>query len=131
MSHEVQNEILRMLADDVLRRLLVDVRSAECFSLMVDETRDCSQHEQLVVCLRYCDAELEIHEVFVGFHELERQDAETLLTIISDILLRYNLKLQNCRGQCYDGAANVAGAYRPRSTIWNYGRYLSTAQRIR
>ena len=44
------------------------------------------------------------------FHELERQDAETLLTITKDILLRFDININNCRGQCYDGAANVAGS---------------------
>ena len=29
--------------------------------------------------------------------------------IIKDVLLRMNLKIQNARGQCYDGAATMAG----------------------
>ena len=32
-----------------------------------------------------------------------------LKKLILDMLLRYNLQLKNCRGQCFDGAANMAG----------------------
>ena len=32
-----------------------------------------------------------------------------LVAALKDVLLRLNLSLANCRGQCYDGAANMAG----------------------
>jgi len=101
--------MLQLLADDVLRRILSEIRNAQYYSLMVDKTMDCSRHEQLVICFRFCDSQLEIHELFTGFHESEHQDAATLFAIVKDILLRFNLDLNNCRGQCCDGAANVAG----------------------
>jgi hypothetical protein len=41
------NEILQLMAD-ILRQLLADVRDAQYFALMVDETTDSSRHEQLV-----------------------------------------------------------------------------------
>ena len=110
ISHDIQNEILQLLSDDVLRRIISEIRQAQYYSLMIDETMDCSRHEQLVICFRYCDSQLEIHELFTGFHELEHQDAETLFKIVNDILLRFNVDLNNCSGQCYDGAANVAGS---------------------
>jgi hypothetical protein len=109
ISHDIQNELLQILGHDVLRRVLSDLRSAEYYSIMLDETTDCGRHEQLVMCYRYCDSSLEIHEVFVGFHDIERQDATTLFNITKDILMRHNIDIKRCRGQCYDGAGNVAG----------------------
>jgi hypothetical protein len=106
----VQNEILQLLASDVLRRILADVQQSNYYSIMLDETSDCSRHEQLAVCLRYCDAQLDIREVFTGFHDLVKQDAMRLFSITKNILTRYNLDINRCRGQCFDGAANVAGA---------------------
>ena len=35
--------------------------------------------------------------------------AESIIRTIEDILLRLSLSLQNCRGQCYDGASSMAG----------------------
>ena len=90
--------------------ILADVRNAQRYAIMLDETTDCSRREQLVMCFRYCDYQLDVHEVFVGFHELERQESTTLFTITKDIFSRYNMDIENCRGQCYDGAPNVAGS---------------------
>jgi len=39
-------------------------------------------------------------------------DAKTLTSVIEDTLTRMNMSLQNCRGQCYDGARNMSGAKR-------------------
>lgn len=36
------------------------------------------------------------------------------MAVIKDVLLRLNLTLTKVRGQCYDGAANMAG---PRSGV--------------
>ena len=35
-------------------------------------------------------------------------NADTLAAVIKDVVLRMNLDLHNCRGLCYDGAANMA-----------------------
>jgi hypothetical protein len=110
LSHEIQNELLLLLADDVLHSLLRQIEEAKFFSIMADETMDCSRKEQLAVCFRYCDNSLETHELFMGFYELAQQDATTLFNTVTDVLSRFNINISNCRGQCYDGAANVAGS---------------------
>ena len=50
-----------------------------------------------------------MHEDFVGFYETSLTDAATLEKIIEDVLMRLNISLKNCRGQCYDGASCMAG----------------------
>ena len=37
-------------------------------------------------------------------------DADCLLSAIRDVLLRMNVKLAQCRCQCYDGASNMSDA---------------------
>ena len=51
---------------------MVHIRSVckMMFAIMVDETTDCSHHEQLAVCVRFSTSDLEINEVFVGVYEL-------------------------------------------------------------
>lgn len=39
----------------------------------------------------------------------DRTDASTVAKLILDMLVRFNIPVKNCRGQCYDGAANMAG----------------------
>ncbi|XP_064485918.1 zinc finger MYM-type protein 1-like [Ornithodoros turicata] len=52
---------------------------------------------------------LEVEEVFIGFYVTADTRASTLFSILKDVLCRLNLQIENCRGQCYDGAANVSG----------------------
>ena len=60
-------------------------------------------------CMRYVDANLEVHEQFIGLYNLERTNAEMIVSVVEDVLLRMNLSITNCRGQCYDGASNMSG----------------------
>ena len=53
-SHEIQNEIIKMLAFEVLRGVIADIQ-ARLFTVIVDETADVTQHEQMSVCIRYVD----------------------------------------------------------------------------
>lgn len=55
------------------------------------------------------DSQLVAHEDFVGMVELGETTAEAITETIKDCLLRYNLPLSDCRGQCYDGASVMVG----------------------
>ena len=35
--------------------------------------------------------------------------AETIVSAVKDVLLKLQLSLANCRGQCYNGASNMLG----------------------
>lgn len=50
------------------------------------------------------------HEDFVGLYEVGTIDAACLEHAITDTLLRMEVSLSRCRGQCYDGASNVSGS---------------------
>ena len=49
-----------------------------------------------------------IHEDFIGIHPLERTNADQVVAILKNALLRINFNTQRARGQCYDGAASKA-----------------------
>ncbi len=107
--NDIQNELLDIMAQHVLRELLVNIRQNGFFSIMGDEYTDIGNKEQLTFCVRSVTDELEIHENFLGFYELSNIKSDTIVHTIQDILLRYNLSLDNCRGQTYDGASNMMG----------------------
>ena len=73
---------------------------------MADECTDVSNKEQLAICFRWVDDDLEIHEEFV----VPNISSDTLVSVIKDTLIRMNLSLGHCRGQFYDGASNMAGS---------------------
>ncbi len=47
-SHDIQNEILKVMSLHILRDVVLLIRSAPFFSIMVDETTDVSNKEQVV-----------------------------------------------------------------------------------
>ena len=107
---EVQNEMLQIMALSVLRDIAQNIRNSVYYSIMADETTDVSNREQCVLVLRHVDDDHVAHEDFIGLYKVDSIDSNTLTKTIEDCLLRMNLSLKNCRGQCYDGASNMSGA---------------------
>ena len=62
-----------------------------------------------MLVLRWVDDDLFAHEEFIGIYEVSSVEASSLVFVIKDTLLRMNLSLAKARGQCYDGASNMAG----------------------
>ena len=65
-----------------MRDVAANIRSAKFYTIMADETADVSNTEQLVICIRWVDDDLNIHEDFIGLHPLAQADAETIVKII-------------------------------------------------
>lgn len=42
--------------------------------------------------------------------QLKEANAEAIVASLKDALIRFNLPLSDCRGQCYDGASVMAGS---------------------
>ena len=51
--------------------------------------------------------DIEVSEKFLVFLEIPDIKSRTIVTVMKDILLRYQLNLDMYRGQCYDAARNV------------------------
>ena len=77
---------------------------------MVDECNDLSNHEQFVLCFRWVDHQLDVHEDFVGLYHVTDTSASTLTAVIKDCSLHLNLKLNQCREQCHDAVGVMAGS---------------------
>ena len=92
-SHDMQNEMVKVMALRVLRKIAGSLQSASFFTVMVDETTDVSNVEQVVVCLRWVSEKLEVVEEFVGLYEVASTGAETIYATITDVLLRLNFAL--------------------------------------
>ena len=109
LSHDIQNEILRLYSHDILRRLVSKIQRAKFFSLIADETSDISRKEQVSICVRFVDEQFNIEEAFMGFAETPLANAKTLVQILSSFICSVGLDISHCRGQSYDGAANMSG----------------------
>ena len=94
-----------------LQEIAANLSKLSFFSIMADECTDSSNKEQLVICIRWIDDHLDPHEDFNGLYKVDNITADTLVAAIKDVLICLNLSLQRCRGQCYDGASTMKGAW--------------------
>lgn len=109
-SPEIQNEIMGIMAKFILRDVAASIKQANYFTLMADEVTDVANKEQVAICIRSVNEEFEANEDFVGMYSVECIKADTITQVLKDVLIRLNLSINDCRGQCYDGAANMSGA---------------------
>ena len=66
-SHDTQNEIIAIMANHVIRDLVSEIRGG-FFSIICDEYTDISNKEQLTICIRWVDKELQkITKISSGF----------------------------------------------------------------
>ena len=109
-SAAMQNEIVKVMGLSVLRTISEYLQNSCFYTVMVDETTDVANIEQVAICLRWVSQCFEVHEDFIGLYEVDSTEAEKIFASIKDVFLRLNLALSKVRGQCYDGASAMSGA---------------------
>ena len=68
VSHDLQNELLKVMAISILSRINGSTGSSKFCCIMCDECADTSNHEQLVICIRWVDEQLQPQEDFIGLY---------------------------------------------------------------
>lgn len=58
-----------------------------------------------MLVFRWVGEDLVAHKEFIGLYLTESISSAALVKVIEDKILPMNIKLENCRGQCYDGAS--------------------------
>ncbi|XP_026431207.1 zinc finger MYM-type protein 1-like [Papaver somniferum] len=107
-SPSVQKEILSIISNRVGSKIREEIGNAK-YCILVDESRDASKKEQMVIVLRYVDMYGCVQERFFDIQRVDDTCALTLKKGITTILNYYGLQKKNMRGQGYDGASNTRG----------------------
>ena len=81
------------MAQQVLAKVESYLHSAPFYTIMVDETTDISNHEQVVVCIRWVDNSFEAHEELITLEMACRIDADPLVSVIKGVLKDHNLSV--------------------------------------
>ena len=124
-SHDIQNELLEIIVNTVLREKTEEVGENVLFSIMGDDYTNISNKGQLSLSSCSVKENLEIQEAILGFYQLTNIKSVT-----------FNFPLDNCRGRTYDGASNMVGkqysivtritAEQPKTpAVYCYGHSLS------
>ncbi|XP_065642652.1 uncharacterized protein LOC136074275 [Hydra vulgaris] len=74
---------------------------------IVDSTPDITHVDQLSVVFRYY-LNGRVYERFFYFLRIKSHDGKSLITDILDLLERYDIDINNCRGQTYNNASNMS-----------------------
>ena len=91
----------------IIREIGANLHRTQFYTIMADETPDASNKEQLVLCFRWVSDDLTVHEDFISFYQTDTSEANSLVNIIKDALLRLNLSISKVRGQCYGASASA------------------------
>ena len=110
-SSTIQNEIISIIGDHIRSSIIDNVKRARWFTVIADEVTDVSNKEQLSLVLRYVNPDDDqLREDLTDFIECRTGiTGKELSDTIMGKLTSYGLDLELMRGQCYDGAGNMAG----------------------
>ncbi|XP_020237275.2 zinc finger MYM-type protein 1 [Cajanus cajan] len=106
----IQKDIVRSAASETTKAILDDLGD-NLFSILIDESRDISVKEQMVVVLRYVNKKGQVIERFLGLVHVSNTNALSLKIALESLFSKYGLSLSRLRGQGYDGASNMQGEF--------------------
>ena len=114
LSHDIQNEFISLLAEEVRNKIISEVHAAKYFGVLFDSTPDVSHTEQLSQVIRYVDInyetnKVEVRETFIDFVVIDKKDAAGYEALILKKLENDGLSFSDCRSQMYDNAAVMSG----------------------
>uniref|UniRef100_A0A3Q2QGC9 DUF4371 domain-containing protein n=1 Tax=Fundulus heteroclitus TaxID=8078 RepID=A0A3Q2QGC9_FUNHE len=112
LSSQTCEEFIQLKGDRVLSEIVSEVKMAKYFSISVDSTPDVAHVDQLTFVLRCVSPEGHSQERFLKFLPIESHTGEALCASVLKVLEEMGIDIANCRGQCYDNAANMSGVYK-------------------
>lgn len=109
-SHQYQNDAVTLIGNALRQDIISEVKSANYFAILVDETKDVSRKEQLAILLRYI-SNGKVVERPIGCYHMHKLDAESLSTSICETIEKLGVDSMLCIAQCYDGASVMSGEF--------------------
>ena len=112
LSPLIQNEIIDICNNLILKELVKKVNASVCFAVIADESTDIAGVEQLSLCVRFIDVdEFIVNETFLQFVPVVDVTGKGLATTIIDNLRFFGIDINKMRGQGYDGAESMSAMY--------------------
>ena len=109
-SKTTQEILIQICGKMIETSIVQDIKNARYFSILADEAADISNVEQMAIVIRFVDSTSRIRESFLGFYQCnEGLSGKAVSAKILETVKELGLDMNNCRGQGYDGAGNMAG----------------------
>ncbi|XP_050112264.1 uncharacterized protein LOC126590798 isoform X2 [Malus sylvestris] len=116
-GHDESEDSSNKAACETTNAIMFDIGDDAFFSVLVDESRDISVKEQMVVVLRYVNTNGQVVERFVGIKHVPNTTAISLKEAIDQFFSINGLSISRLRGQGYDGASNMQGEFNGLKTL--------------
>lgn len=113
-SPKIQNEIIEICGDIILRKNILRINQSGCFTVLADETTDVSGIEQFSLCVRYVhivDGKAILREDFLKFVPVNDVTGQGLANTLIKTLQDLKVNLNQICGQGYDGASAMSGKF--------------------
>ncbi|XP_042446337.1 zinc finger MYM-type protein 1-like [Zingiber officinale] len=110
IAPKIQKQLVNACAVETTNAILADLRD-RWLTLLLDEARDCSVKEQMVVVIRYVNKHGEVIERFIAVVHVATTITACLKKAIDSLFAKYGLSMARLRGQGYDGASNMSGEF--------------------
>ncbi|XP_004208422.1 zinc finger MYM-type protein 1-like [Hydra vulgaris] len=131
LSPSSQNEFIKECGGVIRSAAVKEIHYGIYFTVIVDGTPDTSHTEQITFVIRFLLYEKEtncwqIKERFLCVEAFEKKKGLDIAKLITDVIARLGLDIQNCRGQGYDNKSNMSGAYKEAQVLirQNYSEAL-------
>ncbi|XP_060966501.1 uncharacterized protein LOC115713294 [Cannabis sativa] len=96
-SPKIQKDIVNACAVETINLIIKDMEDV-VFSILVDESRDVSIKEQMVVMFHYVDKKWYVIERFIGIKHVESTTTISLKIVIDKLFSKHGLSISRLRG---------------------------------
>ncbi|XP_039015479.1 zinc finger MYM-type protein 1-like [Hibiscus syriacus] len=104
----IQKELINYWTKETTKAIVEDL-GKDYFGILIDESSDVSEKEQMALCVRYVYKKRMIKERFLGSVHVGDTTSISLKEAIFSLLDEHSLSFSRIRGQGYDGARNMKG----------------------
>ncbi|EOA31908.1 hypothetical protein CARUB_v10015137mg [Capsella rubella] len=109
-SLKIQKDIVHCFAEDVVKYVIEEI-DHDVFGLLVDESADVSDKEEMAVVFCFVDKSGIVKERFMSITHVSETSATSLKFAIDDLFAKYGLSIKKVRGKGYDRASNMKGEF--------------------
>ncbi|XP_048614637.1 zinc finger MYM-type protein 1-like [Brassica napus] len=111
VSSKIQKYIVHCFAEEVIKSIFEEI-DHDVFCLLVDESADVSDKEQMAVVFWFVDKSGNVKERFISIIHVAETSSAYLKSAIDSLFAKLGLSIKMLRGQGYDSASNMKCEYK-------------------